>query len=62
MLTQLRTEQLLTKLVLGRRLSPEECRRVRGYLETLLAEVSKWEYAYALEEAMNREAEAGYRG
>lgn len=43
MLTQLRTEQLLTKLVLGMRVSPEECRRLRGYLSELEVQLEHWE-------------------
>lgn len=39
----LRTEQLLTRLVAGLPLTGEECRRVRGYLETLLVAVEHQE-------------------
>ena len=40
---QIRTEQLLTKLVLGLSLTGEECQRVRGYLGTLLVAVEHQE-------------------
>lgn len=48
--TRLRTEQLLTKLVAGLPLTGEECRRVRGYLDTLMVMVERAEHREILRE------------
>ena len=52
MLTQLRTERVLTKLVAGSPLTMEECRAVRPYLTQLLDEVSHWERVAIAEDVL----------
>ena len=43
---RVRTEQLLTRLVAGLPLLPEECRRVRGYLRALMRDAEMQEQRY----------------